>query len=616
MARVGKYYGIQPKDAIKFWWLDATFAVERKIDKLHRKSEHCAAGVNKANEEAKNASENTDAAKTTSETTQKVESTTDKKENKPGFFSNIFGKKKSKDEAEANSVKQTSENSEKAVENSDGSQSAKKSSTSEDGGKKDEKKKKKNSSDSSAGGIDSAAKQADQAPVNGFNIGGANFDFNMGSSEMVEPSLLQNDASNSQQNIFQQSVVPPVAQQVVPPAVYQPVVPPVTQQWAASPVTQQPMAPPIAQQPAMPQMPKQPPIHRVDAPPKVIPPKPPRAEADHVEVSNVNVAKPFVDPSKTNKPVKDQYPDIIQTEVPHIADKPSEQLYDNSGFIATFPYLGDIQNIALKHHIQLKMEHLCYTINPMIQTGMILCYAFNDGSNTFNEYKSFTVDTGMIIDRRPKLFKGIVTSGFEDMQAYPIQINDKANKNKTNFNAELFEKIFVGGIAMLDDRGMYSPQYRALNKLVDLSTMPTKLMNGERRKAVQDRLMRAMNAGVFKKAIQDYAPGSRFEFKESSYNKDQGTFVLTNYGVPPAFNSPTMHAAIPIEITFGHQVFIHSPNNPPADSAPSEETNKKAESPKQKKADNKSAKNEKPKAEPAAEEAKTDSSNTEEAKEN
>ena len=36
MARVGKYYGVHLRDAIKFAWLDATFAVERKIDKLHR----------------------------------------------------------------------------------------------------------------------------------------------------------------------------------------------------------------------------------------------------------------------------------------------------------------------------------------------------------------------------------------------------------------------------------------------------------------------------------------------------------------------------------------------------------------------------------------------------
>lgn len=36
MERVGKYYGVRLIDAIKFAWLDATFTVERRIDKLHR----------------------------------------------------------------------------------------------------------------------------------------------------------------------------------------------------------------------------------------------------------------------------------------------------------------------------------------------------------------------------------------------------------------------------------------------------------------------------------------------------------------------------------------------------------------------------------------------------
>jgi len=225
---------------------------------------------------------------------------------------------------------------------------------------------------------------------------------------------------------------------------------------------------------------------------------------------------------------------------------------------------------------------LGYAANPMIQTGMVLCYAFNDGTNIFNELKSFTIDTGNIIDRRPKLFTGIVLNGFEDMPAYAIQINDKINKNKYNFNEEMFEKIFVGGITMLDGRGMYTQQYRKLNKIVDLSTMPTKLMNGERRKAVQDRLVKALTAGVFDKAIA-MAPGSRFEFKDDSYDKDRGTFVLTNVNVPVTFNGPIVNT-IPTEITFktGAQVFVHSPNNPPADTA-SSDTAQEAETPKQEK---------------------------------
>lgn len=63
MERVGKYYGVRLIDAIKFAWLDATFAVERKIDKLHRnRVQHAASGTNVTVEA--NASESQDAATT------------------------------------------------------------------------------------------------------------------------------------------------------------------------------------------------------------------------------------------------------------------------------------------------------------------------------------------------------------------------------------------------------------------------------------------------------------------------------------------------------------------------------------------------------------------------
>ena len=61
MERVGKYYGVRLKDAIKFAWLDATFAVERKIDKLQRsRVQRVASGTNVIEEAT--ASESQDAA--------------------------------------------------------------------------------------------------------------------------------------------------------------------------------------------------------------------------------------------------------------------------------------------------------------------------------------------------------------------------------------------------------------------------------------------------------------------------------------------------------------------------------------------------------------------------
>ncbi len=63
MERVGKYYGVRLKDAIKFAWLDATFAVERKMDKLQRNRVQ-RADLGKAVAEDANAFENYEAATT------------------------------------------------------------------------------------------------------------------------------------------------------------------------------------------------------------------------------------------------------------------------------------------------------------------------------------------------------------------------------------------------------------------------------------------------------------------------------------------------------------------------------------------------------------------------
>lgn len=52
MGRVDKYYGVRLIDAIKFAWLDATFAVERKIDKLHRSRVQRAVSGTNVTEEA------------------------------------------------------------------------------------------------------------------------------------------------------------------------------------------------------------------------------------------------------------------------------------------------------------------------------------------------------------------------------------------------------------------------------------------------------------------------------------------------------------------------------------------------------------------------------------
>ena len=49
--RVGKNYGLSPSEVIKFAWMDATFAVERKIDKQRRSRDERASAKHKKREE-------------------------------------------------------------------------------------------------------------------------------------------------------------------------------------------------------------------------------------------------------------------------------------------------------------------------------------------------------------------------------------------------------------------------------------------------------------------------------------------------------------------------------------------------------------------------------------
>ena len=100
---------------------------------------------------------------------------------------------------------------------------------------------------------------------------------------------------------------------------------------------------------------------------------------------------------------------------------------------------------------------------------------------------------------------------------------------------------------MLGPRGMYSPDYLELNKCVAMITMPTNNMNGDTRKAVRNRLLAAVKAGVFETAFK-HEPNSRFMFK--NYDKKTGCFTLTNKGVPYRYGGQYL-ANKEVEIYFG-----------------------------------------------------------------
>lgn len=289
--------------------------------------------------------------------------------------------------------------------------------------------------------------------------------------------------------------------------------------------------------------------HKVDNPEK---PKPTikKAEEDDVTVDldGINI--------ETNPPKPARaMPEIVTTNIPQadpIEVEPAIPVFDNSAVtsVKNCRYLKDIERTALECGKQIQMiPRMGSNGTP---SGLISCIVYSPESPEPSPQKCFTIDTGVIIDRRAKIFPGIIDVGFEDVPAYPILIpknDDKQDKSKSKnvFNEQMFKDIFIGGIDMLrPERSLYTPAYMKLNQNVALITMPTNNMNKETRKMVQNRLMDAMEAGVFDE-VRKVDSYSRFRF--ANYCKEDMSFVLSNAGVPYRFCGPCMNSK-EIEIHF------------------------------------------------------------------
>lgn len=289
--------------------------------------------------------------------------------------------------------------------------------------------------------------------------------------------------------------------------------------------------------------------HKVDYP---TPPKP-KVEKSDEDKSIAPNCKPLPIDVEVNER---KLPDTIQYPVPNaepITQEEQTPVFDNSALKEHYLYLEEIEKEALKHNIQVQMiPMLGPDGNP---NGLINVLSYIPGSQINpSPYKSFTIDTGCIIDKRVKMFPTVIPSGYENFQAYPVFVSNKDRKENKNektknvFNNKLFSDFFVGGIENLGERdGMYSPTYLELNRSVALITTPTKNMKSESRKNVKTRLIEALKAGVFEKA-KESAPTSRWRFK--SYDDKTGTFTLTNEGVPRFFGEPCTATQI-VEINFG-----------------------------------------------------------------
>ncbi len=285
--------------------------------------------------------------------------------------------------------------------------------------------------------------------------------------------------------------------------------------------------------------------HKVDNPPKQKP------EVKKAEPAKVDVDLDLIVKPEVKEPTVRKVPDVVQ-DLPKAEAAPTpEAKFDNEALISQYKYLGEIERVARECGAQVK-----YEMRPGSNgkpSGLITCLTFTENDiNRPNPFKSFTIDTGKIIDRRAKILIGDPTvMAYEDMQMYLILVNSKdsddRSKNRNNvFNEKLFKDIFVGGYQMLEPSRMYTKELLALNKYVALITMPTNNMNSESRKAVRDRLLAAMKADVFKKVLEK-DPKARFRF--DNYKKETMEFTLTTAGTPYRFCGPCM-ATKKIKIDF------------------------------------------------------------------
>lgn len=303
----------------------------------------------------------------------------------------------------------------------------------------------------------------------------------------------------------------------------------------------------VQQQPGYAYMPNAAYMHRSDAP-KVQNPnnqKPLKATPDKID-SNINLNL-HVTPEEKDVAYKIVDKDVIKNaNIP--AQEPAQ--IDNSEVINKYPnlHLDEVENIATEKGCQIKMiERKSVSGMPI---GLIDC--FTSCNDAYAAKKSFTIDTGNIIDRRVKLFPEILQYGYERLQAYPLKVrsNNKEDKKQV-FNKEIFENIFVGGVDSLPDRGLYSPERRELNQVVDLISMPTKDMTADDRKAVMKRLEDAYKSGVF--TTSNYYKNTnhafRFMFKDNSYNKNTKTFTLIN--TAPLFYNGPYSSSSKILVNFG-----------------------------------------------------------------
>lgn len=251
------------------------------------------------------------------------------------------------------------------------------------------------------------------------------------------------------------------------------------------------------------------------------------------------------------KPEK-KVPDIVNNKIQNAEPIKVENRFDNSEVLGLADdrrdpiyYIQEIQKCANDNNIHLNMVVRTNESGKPNDHDLIYVYAYSGDSKDINKLKSFTIDTGCIIDHRPKMFADVIfNGGYENLPAYSVTTKIK---DKKVFNRKLFDTFFKEGKGSLPERSMYNNNFYETNKLVSIITMPTEKMNTPARKECQSNLVKLYTSGCLGKVCSQ-SPGSRFMFK--SYDKETGSFVLTNVGCPQFYGGKINPNIVPLEIIF------------------------------------------------------------------
>lgn len=271
--------------------------------------------------------------------------------------------------------------------------------------------------------------------------------------------------------------------------------------------------------------------HRVDNPAAPKPAKPPKSDPEKVDMSGMPNPADGMEVVENKKIDVRTYGGLVTDKIPQeVEATPVVNLFEenNKIFYHDFPYLVEVEKVALDNGYQIG-----FAIRR--NTNLIECHIYtNEGAPISG--KGFTIDPGMIIDHRKKIFPAIVQY-YEGMNAYPLFVNnpntrDDGKKAENVLNVDVLKALIVGGNNAVDARGMYSEDFRNLNKFVALITIPTDKIQASDRKYIQNRLVDLYKNGVFSDVLAA-APGSRFMIV--AYNKGSGTILLDTDGVPTNF---------------------------------------------------------------------------------